>query len=616
MAGASEAARNLISPKARYLIQSILPTSPKFFTDYKTEELKDHTSCEAPLTLLAIDPTDKVLKALPLFGTQSEAVNEAHTGYKSALNEIVGQIRGDEKRAADGVVKYNAEVSEEVKSILEAMEKALAALGKDKANAGVLENEGSEQALPEFPVVRDEEVFPTANGKIFGEIPAERTLASKATTATTVKKTTEDNLKGVKSHRHSMWSDMVSKFTNLHDMLSVAHGRLKLSIGETGSAFDGYTKLTHDESGENLRFDKEIQDSSKAVETDLSELGEDIARVISGVPSTKSGEGELTFFNRLTTTLSVLYIRKAGIKDAKESTAQLKKDINAAKQKLAESIVKRVGEIKEVLDVIKTLAYVEAVKLPGVALDDGVEFNYVGALEKAVDGQNSIDELLPTINMVVNSAWRAHAHMFGFVDIVNENLKAGDDNGQGIAADALKAATGAAECILYGRVDAMFVGLKLDGGDEAKLCGEVHAKGIEKMTDVNGPPDMQAMEKALNDIHDKKLEELELIRSMKAGTDSVKIRQIGNRGLPERSEDKKFKPKRIPKVEGIRNSKEGRSTELGGPTISKPKTSSQPRRNSEKETVNIAGEDMQMIQVDEGDAKTTLNKNDETSENP
>jgi hypothetical protein len=117
------------------------------------------------------------------------------------------------------------------------------------------------------------------------------------------------------------------------------------------------------------------------------------------------------------------------------------------------------------------------------------------------------DELLPLINLAVNTVWRLHAHLLGF-SVAYATTKEQTEGDQLLTTliDTIVEKSGnppisltgfaevnheldkkgnsareAAECLLYGRIDALQLRLKYNG--EVK-CDSVSKKGIEMINDM------------------------------------------------------------------------------------------------------------------------------------
>jgi len=556
----ADAARDLISKQSRFLIQSVVKEfnpAQQVFEAYKETEFKAQDFCEAPMSLVALDPVHpknaqsgqgvpsyEDHKALPLFKSLTEEANKFNTGIKAVLDSVKESMSKDVTRWRNDLNKYWTLESANFHSIVGAMENLAIALKTEKESAEAL-NQKKGSMLPSA-LAEVAEPLPSALAEVFpvpagGEPPAQFFGINQADRFLTSMKNKGKNLLGTMSHRPEMWEAMVKDYGNNEEKLRELFSRLKDTEARLGGMFPNVGNVQqvtsesqngNENNGGEVHASVSDQAGDQAAVTgavlsqdpsQLKKISEQIAeQIASAETEVKDGNAEqlkgfgefLSSFAKsgatgadrinpmavLTTALNFLHMRKDGIKKAKEFTVSLKAAINAERKKLITSIQKKAVSVNETLGNIKTLVYAEAEKLPGVKIEKASTEKLLSSLdlndvELKKTPSDAVNLLIPMINKVVNSVWRAHTHMFGFFKLVKgkiEEIGKGDaDNIEKINVEDMKAIQSAAECLLYGRVDAMFVGLKLNNagqvagnngeGEEDKLCGDVHNAGARLM---------------------------------------------------------------------------------------------------------------------------------------
>jgi hypothetical protein len=552
----ADAARDLISKQSRFLIQSVVKEfnpAKQVFEDYKEKEFKAQDFCEAPMSLVALDPLDpknaqsgqgvrsyEEHKALPLFKSLTNEANKFNTEIVKVLDSVKKSMSKDVTRWRNDLNKYWTLESANFHSIVGAMENLANALKTEKESAEAL-NEMKGSMLPSASDKVAEplssasaEVFPVPAG---GQPPAQFFGINQADRFLTSMSKQGNVLLGPMSHRPEMWEAMVKDYGNNEEKLRELFSRLKVTGARLGGMFpnvgngeqvilvtgngnennggDGHAsvsdkadgtanvadsgsqEISADPKSMSAKIAEEIASAEMALKEGSKEQLTDFVKFLSSFA--KSGATEADRIRQmavLTTALNFLHMRKGGIKKAKEFTVSLKDKIHAERQELITSIQTKAGIVGAALGNIKTLVYKEAEKLPGVKIEKALTKDLLSSLDLN-DAQlkktpsDAVTLLITMINKVVNSVWRAHTHMFGFVEVVKENIEESvnvvKDNSPKIEVKDMKAIQSAAECLLYGRVDAMFVGLKLGNagqGEEDELCGTVHIEGAMEIAEA------------------------------------------------------------------------------------------------------------------------------------
>ena len=318
-----------------------------------------------------------------------------------------------------------------------------------------------------------------------------------------------------------VWEDMERKFSDARAGLGALRNSINQLITDTTKLFKQNVELT--KPGQTEGRVKESLSTQKDFESPLAEnLASFIARnEVEEFKTFIAQPGEpMEELNRLMTSLSYLSLRQQGIRDAREYlktfVGNLVEHMKYRRDKVYKKFSKMYSDLLDLVSLSDTV-YRESSKWPGVRiLKDFSDFPLDRLLNNLNEfmGEDSHKQLVPLLNIAVNSVWHLHAHVWGlfnaytyqpsevrtqsqdtikvepgnakarskvFTDIIPAIIELGHkaltnkDDAAKLSATLNGESTHirtAVDCVLYGRVDALFVAQQERSGKD--FCEEFH----------------------------------------------------------------------------------------------------------------------------------------------
>lgn len=533
----------------RFLIQSVTKTKPTKFSEIGRDEIAEGQFCQVAPSF--VDYTS-AHNQLPFFSKFSEKVKEGTDSTREYLQKLGDKFRLDDlRRASQMHVTWSETIDTELNLIRGVVEKDRKyhenVAGIARAFNEVGERAGAETAPPNSKKYHDY-LFKT----VFHSLSGQRlNLLLKNNPASERSGVEEDKeLIGVRSHSVEDWEKIKSHHSQAVTKLKEIQKKLDdLKINamaiftkheiviKTSSDFhvkwsskDFMTKIydsTLRNSGTGSitnTASNPTDESDTFTDSAAGNLGIYIMQLIAENPSGEfhtflepSGSAVETM-DKLSTTLSVLYIRQKALEDATESLNRLNEKIIDVSGSNQESISKLVESLKMVLQGKTSLAqsvYRDIARYPEVY---NVEIEYDGNVDLyqkykdevllASRDRDAIAEIHPRINLLANVAHRVHGHMLAFIkewepetatnlagEIIHNALVGPEGNKIPIS---IQRARVASQCLLYGRYDVLFQEKKrpfpgftfssvytLNQNDlneaEKQWCGKTHETGLEEL---------------------------------------------------------------------------------------------------------------------------------------
>ena len=298
------------------------------------------------------------------------------------------------------------------------------------------------------------------------------------------------------------------------------------------------TDLAVDAAAYNYKSGDKAKNEDDFDDEKAASLGKAIVARVAGLTGEASGQTFEAFIkaegspsetmDRLTTTLNVLQIRRLGLMDAKKSLVDLLKKVNEKMGMIHGQMIAKMAQVET--GMVETnkyarVVYADAKKFANVDINEGLlDMDGKDPLDtmmdelRKLDGTDAHAQIPMRIKLSVNQLYRLHAHLLAFIDavkstgsgesfkLVNSNIEdivkqVGELNTQLQATEAPKAVQYsaiktqleewnaqsriAADCLLYGRMDALMhrAVLTTEQGvparKEAELCGATHTYGVE-----------------------------------------------------------------------------------------------------------------------------------------
>ena len=498
-----------VRPHTRLLIQSVV-NSRAFheFNDYRSDEVTAGKFCQASSSLLTLPGSPRSFLSSPapavdpleLFKDHMGSVKSITESSKSFLTSLSDESRLDDiRRANDFNAAWESTIIAELEDIRRALGELEGLHAADSKRANRLGTKATDG--------RYEESLAVINA-IYALDAESHTLKGKE------RRDSGDKLTGSKSFSKASWTQLQTD----HDEAKEAFAKSKEVI-QTGLKTKAQTIFTEhlamvqtckeymlQLTGDLPTYSKESGIQSKALPEEESTFGAKALRLIALLEKKDSeddavrysefesfinkGDEEQSHVSHLTklmTTLNILQIRRLGLMDAQTSLETLKKAVSIELATQRATASEKLEAIKSQLShedfkKLSKTVYIDSIKLPGVEIV-GVPVSDVDHLDTHMQtlakmvGKDANGEFIPQLNLIVNVLWRLHSHVFAFVDAYTPAT-------DGQAADPLTDRKAGADCLLYGRVDALMRRLKLENVLETEMCPEAfQAKGIEKMKD-------------------------------------------------------------------------------------------------------------------------------------
>ena len=335
---------------------------------------------------------------------------------------------------------------------------------------------------------------------------------------------------------------------HVNDILTADDYKLKWSASADGvdavgtrkglSAGSVPTDLAVDAAAYNYKSGDKAKNEDDFDDEKAASLGKAIVARVAGLTGEPPGQTFEAFIkaegspsetmDRLTTTLNVLQIRRLGLMDAKKSLVDLLKKVNEKMGMIHGQMIAKMAQVET--GMVETnkyarVVYADAKKFANVDINEGLlDMDGKDPLDtmmdelRKLDGTDAHAQIPMRIKLSVNQLYRLHAHLLAFIDavkstgsgesfkLVNSNIEdivkqVGELNTQLQATEAPKAVQYsaiktqleewnaqsriAADCLLYGRMDALMhrAVLTTEQGvparKEAELCGATHTYGVE-----------------------------------------------------------------------------------------------------------------------------------------